>query len=1418
MRFRQLRLQDEHGHIPSDGLEKARQHVERMKAEQKRLAALRGKDASQIALAGISPGGWTWLGPGNVAGRVRDILIDPANPDSMWVGSASGGIWHTSNGGASWQPVDEFMKSLYISSLVMNPTNGDIMYAGTGEPSFLNITGLTDNGAGIFKSTNRGLTWAQLPATDPAADPMECPDSCPWFSVSRLAISLDGSTILAATSNGIRRSTDAGNSWTGVGPGLNYVNVQFDPNDAQKAIASSTTGDTVYSANGGLTWTDAMSSMTGHVEIAYAPSNSSIVYATADQNLGELYQSTNGGQSYSLINTGTKFFGEPYSPSQGAYDNVVWVDPLDPLVVMVGGVSLYRSQDGGLNFEAVGESNDLPHPDHHAITAHPGFNGSTNRIVYFGSDGGIYRWDDIAAEKTVGWNSLNHDLGITQFYGAAANPNGSVLLAGSQDNYTLKFAGDPESWTTTFKGDGGFTAVDPADPAFFYGEYAYLQIFRSTNGGQSADYIYCDPALIPNGGNAGACPNGGISDAANANGANFISPLLLDPGNTNTLLAGGVSLWRSLDVKNKQAPPTWTTIKSPSPLPNGNPNPISAIAAVSQSPGSVSTTLAVGHNDGRIYITTDGANWRLISNGTPARFVTRLVFDTTRSPAWLYATFGGFAPDNIYRTTDLGVTWTSVAGSGATALPSIPVLSFLIDPGNADYIYAGTEFGIFASANAGASWGVPQAGPTTAPVNDLLWASGINLVTFGRGIYRNSPTPVASICSTGSVFWDDPSSWLGGHVPGSTDDVNIRGACTMVIRLGGATCRNLTVAGDGVLFLQQGLSVFGDIVNDGTISGANGVTMAGSKSHDLYGGGSWIFGGIFSIPNGSVALANDMTLGVGTINIADGATFKSFDHTLIFTGGTFTNQGILDIGNGILDFRGTDSLQATIGFSSGKNPQLLGSGLVKLAPSDGLASFSSDGTFSPSVRVISGILDTDFTSIIGGTLQIDFGATLRLNSGVMTVTGNVDIEGTLTSKSFSSAPGFVFNGAALTNNGIVSNYGMRFNKTGAALSQTLGGTGVWGSGAAFTLGDNAGSVCILTLTNSISIGFTQLQISAGSTFVVGTNTLTFTGSSFIDSGSVAGNGVFILSPTGGTATVTPFGGVSIYPTLDIASGVVTENANFGGLTLNGDLKVDQNSTFTAQVAVKGSVKIDGALTNSFITFYGPGFSNKGTVASTYVSFVSFTGAAVVQSLSGQGTWSGNSGWISIAAPSTTTLLSDITYGGPILSVEGRLNTAGFTLTFPCGAVSRQGGGEIIGSIRYTSVPVCSGPIIFGSAFTTIQFTAGTLPTELTVTVALSLPSGFPNAIIRAYTITPLGGSATATVRLHYSDADLNGNSEGTLQLYRNDGASWNAVGATNRNSTQNWVEFAGVTQFSPWAISGPGGPIARKRSGQITSQ
>ena len=572
MEFRRLRMQDEHGRIPADGLEKARKHLIQMRAAQLERAKIQPsipKPPVKARAAGIRPGSWNGLGPENIGGRIRSILVYPTDPSFMWVGSVGGGIFVTSDGGAVWSYVPGFAANLSVSTMVFDPTNSKTIYAGTGE-GFGNFDAL--QGAGVFKSTDIGVTWTQLPSTDPT-DPAVCATyaGCPWTFVNRLAISPDGTTILAATNNGCMRSTDGGATWIQTALGA-IEDVDFHPTDSTKAIYGGV-GGAGYSTNGGRSWSNATfpagtitgggvgTQNGGRVEVAYARSNPLIVYAAVDNNFGDIYKSTDGGQTYVRVNTGTNFFqSSALFGDQGWYDDALWVNPSDPTFLIVGGIDLWRSTDSGSTFTKISDWNNAPtktvpgtsvHADHHVIVETPGFSNKPEQAVYFGNDGGIYFTLNVSTvQQTSGWSSLNNFLANTQLFSAVGNVSTGVIIAGAQDNSTLKYHGEPQGWVPVsgIGGDGGVCAVDPTttDPktSIFYGEYSFLQVFRSKDGGATASYI-----------------NGGICDAGSSSTAGFVAPFVLDPNNANTMLAGGLSLWRSTNVT--AATPTWVRIKGP---------------------------------------------------------------------------------------------------------------------------------------------------------------------------------------------------------------------------------------------------------------------------------------------------------------------------------------------------------------------------------------------------------------------------------------------------------------------------------------------------------------------------------------------------------------------------------------------------------------------------------------------------------------------------------------------------------------------------------------------------------------------------------------------------------------------------------------------------------------------------------------
>lgn len=727
MRWRYRQRAGADGTIPREALMRAKSDRDKMVA---RRAATEGA-AEPLT-------DWEWMGPGNIGGRTRSILINPENPSVMYAGAVGGGVWKSINAGVSWAPLNDFLTAISVASMAMDPNDPDTIYVGTGE-GFFNGDAIV--GAGIFRSTDGGATFEQLPATDTSE----------FDFVNRIAFEPGSSTtMLVATNEGVFRSTNAGATFALVRNGRT-LDVDFARSEPSIAVAG-TNGFALWSADGGQTWSTAtLAGVSGNprrIEVAIAPSDPSIVYASS-QEFG-LFRSTDGGRTYTLV--ASQF----YMGTQGWYDNVIWVDPTDPNTVVVGGIDLHRTRDGGATWAKISAWQFAPvsaHADHHMIVEHPGFDGVTNRTVFFGNDGGLYRANNVyTVAELSGWQALNNNYGVTQFYGGAGNANGR-LFGGTQDNGSLTMVGGVNTWTTMFGGDGGYSAADLQQFNFVYGETQWGRIHRSSNSGASSSFIH-SPGLLD----------------AQPGATNFITPFILDPNGYSRLYVGADRLWRSPDARFENGA-GWTIVKA-----SAGPNH----SAVAVAPGNPNL-LWVGHNDGQVFRTTNGLEaspaWiRLDGTTLPNRFVTSIAIDPVdNNIVWM--TFSGFATPNVWRTTDGGATWQARSGTIPDQLPALPVNSVTLDPFVEDRVFIGTDLGVFVSTDDGATWTTNNIGPANTVVDQVFTAtlSGDQFVvaaTHGRGMYRMpliAPIP-GEITGDGAVNAVDLAVLINSWGPCAPDD------------------------------------------------------------------------------------------------------------------------------------------------------------------------------------------------------------------------------------------------------------------------------------------------------------------------------------------------------------------------------------------------------------------------------------------------------------------------------------------------------------------------------------------------------------------------------------------------------------------------------------------------------------------------
>jgi len=710
-----------------------------------------------VAEMNVEMNEWTYLGPGNIGGRTRPLIIDANSPDTMYAGAVSGGVFKTTDAGANWIATGDAMVNLAVNSLAMSAADSSTLFAGTGEGYFredIRGTAVAIRGDGIFVTHDAAATWTQLPSTANNED---------FHWVNDLAISThDPHRLYAATRSGVWRSTDEGTSWTRV------LATTVKGGCLDLALRSGTDGDylfascgvfaqaTVYrskNAESDEAWTSVLSEPgMSRTTLAIAPSNPSTVYALAarnaigdiDQSLLGLYRSDQNGdagtwtlqQGRDGVVPGSLILENPYTTTfslctdghghanpigMGWHTNAIAVDPLDANRIWTAGVDVFRSDDGGRTWGLASFwwDSTSSHADHHSIVFDPRYDGAANQRLIVTNDGGVYRTDNARAALATGpratcdsrltsvkWTSLNHNYGGTQFYHGSVSPDGNSFLGGTQDNGTLaggKLGRNTTSdgWLNIWGGDGGYAAIDPNRPFVWFAESQGGAIVRTADGAnffQSYNDTSRDQFL-------------------------FITPFVLDPNDTLRLWTGGTFVHRR-DAPGKQ----W--VYASKQLDGG-------VTTIAVAPGNSSLVIA-GTTSGSLYrsttATTDvSATWQKAHPRDG--WLSSVAFDPTNANI-VYATYALFGGTHVYRSIDAGVTWSPIDDG----IPDIAAHALAVDPDHPSNLYLGTDLGVFISTDSGASWShddsLPQVITEWVTIAHGAHGPALYAFTHGRGVWR----------------------------------------------------------------------------------------------------------------------------------------------------------------------------------------------------------------------------------------------------------------------------------------------------------------------------------------------------------------------------------------------------------------------------------------------------------------------------------------------------------------------------------------------------------------------------------------------------------------------------------------------------------------------------------------------------------
>jgi len=663
-----------------------------------------------------------------VSGRVRALAVHPTDHQTVYIGAASGGLWKTTDGGETWLDIGHDIESLAFGAIAIDPNNPEIVYAGSGE-SVQGTNWHIFGGYGLYKSMDEGETWDTINAfgdhtffTDIAVSSF---DSAILFA-SLASGSLNLGNFLP--NEGVWKSTDAGNSW------VKTLDLPFafditlhpaDPDIVYACIGGLLTGSGIYvSTDQGVTWNESNTGLPAqesidrlHMDISQ--SDPDILYAVIslwinNEGVTQAYKSLNGGSSWTHISAGTPLGGYWYGwYDQGWYDLCIAVDPVDSDHVFIGNVELHETTDGQ-NFSPVrypGGTNiteSIAHCDYHQLKYAP----SNPDFFYIGCDGGVY----LSTDGCNTSKSRNVGLETIQFYRMASHPTDpNIMIAGSQDNGTIRTMDGGNSWEVVLRWDGMECFFDRNNPDLVYASQQFGNLHRSLDGGASFSFF------------------------KNINGA-FVTPFFAHPYGPDTLYAANDDIYKLSNGMFFQA------------ITNGL-SPV-LIKTMAQSRANPLHMILTGTNveiwplpplEQNVMISADGGyNWTDVTTNIPGdRWISSVVTHPYDENTMFVVRCGYSEGNKIYRTTDLGQNWENISGN----LPNIPCNVMFINPGNSDHYYMGTDLGVYLSEDAGITWNFAGDGMPLVPVLDFDFVDiggtpYLRAATHGRGIYETSDLAV----------------------------------------------------------------------------------------------------------------------------------------------------------------------------------------------------------------------------------------------------------------------------------------------------------------------------------------------------------------------------------------------------------------------------------------------------------------------------------------------------------------------------------------------------------------------------------------------------------------------------------------------------------------------------------------------------
>jgi photosystem II stability/assembly factor-like uncharacterized protein len=701
---------------------------------------------------------WRSIGPANMGGRATDVEGVPGNPNVVYLATASGGLWKTTNAGVRWTPLFERQGTISIGDIALEPGNPDVVWVGTGESNVRNSVSFGD---GVYKSTDGGRTWQHmgLRDTERVSRILINPRNPDNVFVGAL-----GHAFGANAERGVFVTNDGGRTWAKtlfidnehgvadmdidpVNPNIVYAAMWKFKRTPWTHTSGSESGGVFRSTDGGRTWRKldkGLPKLVGRIGVKVAPSNPSIVYAITESKDGTMWRSDDGGESWRNMSKQTSIV------SRGFYYTDMRVDPANENRIYAIASTLFVSIDGGRNFRSI---TGRTHIDYHALWIDP----RDPKRMWQGQDGGFA----VSYDAGESWEYVNN-MPLGQFYQIHADNRQPFyhIVGGLQDNGTWTGPSrtrEPagilnDDWRMVSFGDGFFALNHADDPELYLTESQGGNVVRTDMRTREQQLV------VPYMGD-----DGGPAETAKYR-FNWNSPLVSSPHDKNTVYLGGSVIFRSTDFGK-----TWTAI-SPDLTANdkskqkeaGGPVAFettgaefhATIISIAESPMRAGTIWA-GTDDGNLQMTTDGGrNWTNLTRNVPGLAANSPVSHVEPSRVEadrVYVSFDRHMLDDfrpyVFRSNDNGRTFTNITGN-------LPAKAYVWvvreDPRNPQLLYAGTELGLYVSYTGGNTW--TNLGLKNLPhvaVHDIIVHPRDNdliLGTHGRSIWiLDDATPIQQL-------------------------------------------------------------------------------------------------------------------------------------------------------------------------------------------------------------------------------------------------------------------------------------------------------------------------------------------------------------------------------------------------------------------------------------------------------------------------------------------------------------------------------------------------------------------------------------------------------------------------------------------------------------------------------------------------